>query len=130
MIKQSIMREFKEVKRELLELKTAQLKPSIMRLYTYSFAASSVGTTNGARTYRIHFAQDETNEPPMVWSFRLTAMTGSGVHLLDYDFENQTQDIRIDRIGSVTVALTSTRKIDSVSYEGQMPDPVYPSAIE
>lgn len=130
MIKKTIQDEFNDVKRELLELKTAQTKPSIMRLYEYNFSASSVGTANGARTYRIHFEQDESNEPPLVWSYRLTAITGAGVHLLQYNPVSQTQDIRIDRIGNVTFALTSTRKITSVSYEGQMPDPVYPSAVE
>lgn len=130
MIKSTLMEEFKQAKRELLDLKTAQLKPSIMRLNTHSFSVTSVGLANGAKTYRIHFSQDDTNEPPMVWTFRLSGPTGSGFHLLPYDSANQTQDIRIDYGGNVTVALTSTRAIDSVSYEGQLPDPVYPSAIE
>lgn len=130
MIKRTLMEEFKQTKRELLDLKTAQLKPSIMRLNTHSFSVTSVGLANGAKTYRIHFSQDDTNEPPMVWTFRLSGSTGSGFHLLPYESANQTQDIRIDYGGNVTVALTSTRAIDSVSYEGQLPDPVYPSAIE
>ena len=132
MIKQTIMEKFKAAKRELLELKTAQIKPSIMHLNTYSFTASSVGSANGPRTYRIHFKQDETNEPPLIWSFRFSGgASGIGIHLLKYNATNQTQDIRVDRLGSsVTVALTSTREITSVSYEGQMPDPVYPSAVE
>lgn len=131
MIKQTIMEEFNAAKRELLDLKTAQLKPSIMHLNTYSFSAGNVGAANGPRTYRIHFKQDETNEPPLIWSPRLSGMTGSGIHLLQYNSTNQTQDIRVDRLGSTTtVALTSTREITSVTYEGQLPDPVYPSAIE
>ena len=125
-----MMQEFKAAKRELLELKTAQQKPSIMRLNTFTFSVTSVGLRNGAKTYRIHFAKDESNIPPMVWTFRLSGMTGSGFHLLRYDSTNQTQDIRIDFAGSVSVALTSTRKIEDVTYEGQQPDPVYPSAIE
>lgn len=130
MIKQTIMQEFHEAKRELLELKTAQTKPSIMRLFDFSFTATSVGTRQGFKTYRIHFEQDESGEPPLVWSVRFTGITGSGIHLLKYDHSNQTQDIRIDRAGDITISLLSTRRITSVTYQGQAPTPVYPSVIE
>lgn len=130
MIKKTIFEEYNSAKRELLELKTAQLKPSIMKLFDYTFSVSSVGSSNGARLYRIHFVQDESNEPPLIWSFRFSGSTGSGLHLASYNPIAQTQDIRVDNSGSVSVTLTSTREISSVSYEGQNPNPVYPSAIE
>ena len=130
MIKKTIVEEYNSAKRELLELKTAQLKPSIMKLFDYTFSVSSVGSSNGARLYRIHFVQDESNEPPLIWSFRFSGSTGSGLHLASYNPIAQTQDIRVDNSGSVSVTLTSTREIASVSYEGQNPNPVYPSAIE
>ena len=130
MIKKTIVEEYNSAKRELLELKTAQLKPSIMKLFDYTFSASSVGSSNGARLYRIHFVQDDSNEPPLIWSFRFSGSTGSGLHLASYNPIAQTQDIRVDNSGSVSVTLTSTREIASVSYEGQNPNPVYPSAIE
>ena len=130
MIKKTIFEEYNSAKRELLELKTAQLKPSIMKLFDYTFSVSSVGSSNGARLYRIHFVQDESNEPPLIWSFRFSGSTGSGLHLASYNPIAQTQDIRVDNSGSVSVTLTSTREIASVSYEGQNPNPVYPSAIE
>ena len=130
MIKKTIFEEYNSVKRELLELKTAQLKPSIMKLFDYTFSVSSVGSSNGARLYRIHFVQDESNEPPLIWSFRFSGLTGSGLHLASYNPIAQTQDIRVDNSGSVSVTLISTREIASVSYEGQNPNPVYPSAIE
>ena len=130
MIKKTIIEEYNSAKRELLELKTAQLKPSIMKLFDYTFSVSSVGSSNGARLYRIHFVQDESNEPPLIWSFRFSGSTGSGLHLASYNPIAQTQDIRVDNSGSVSVTLTSTREIASVSYEGQNPNPVYPSAIE
>lgn len=130
MIKKTIIEEYNSAKRELLELKTAQLKPSIMKLFDYTFSVSSVGSSNGARLYRIHFVQDESNEPPLIWSFRFSGSTGSGLHLASYNPIAQTQDIRVDNSGSVSVTLTSTREIASVSYEGQNPNPVYPSATE
>lgn len=130
MIKKTIFEEYNSAKRELLELKTAQLKPSIMKLFEYTFSVSSVGSSNGARLYRIHFVQDESNEPPLIWSFRFSGSTGSGLHLASYNPIAQTQDIRVDNSGSVSVTLTSTREIASVSYEGQNPNPVYPSATE
>lgn len=130
MIKKTIFEEYNNVKRELLELKTAQLKPSIMKLHDYTFSVSSVGSSNGARLYRIHFVQDESNEPPLIWSFRFSGLTGSGLHLASYNPIAQTQDIRVDNSGSISVTLISTREIASVSYEGQNPNPVYPSAIE
>lgn len=130
MIKKTIFEEYNSAKRELLELKTAQLKPSIMKLFDYTFSVSSVGSSNGARLYRIHFVQDESNEPPLIWSFRFSGSTGSGLHLASYNPIAQTQDIRVDNSGSVSVTLTSTREIASVSYEGQNPNPVYPSATE
>ena len=130
MIKKTIVEEYNSAKRELLELKTAQLKPSIMKLFDYTFSVSSVGNSNGARLYRIHFVQDDSNEPPLIWSFRFSGSTGSGLHLASYNPIAQTQDIRVDNSGSVSVTLTSTREIASVSYEGQNPNPVYPSAIE
>lgn len=130
MIKKTIFEEYNSAKRELLELKTAQLKPSIMKLFDYTFSVSSVGSSNGARLYRIHFVQDESNEPPLIWSFRFSGSTGSGLHLASYDPIAQTQDIRVDNSGSISVTLISTREIASVSYEGQNPNPVYPPAIE
>ena len=130
MIKRALQEEFIQVKRELLELKTAQTKPSIMRLFDYSFQVSSVAARTGARTYRIQFEPDQNAEPPMVWSYNFTGPTGSGLHLAPFNATEQTQDIRVDRAGTITVLLVSTRRINSVTYIGKDADPVYPSAEE
>lgn len=130
MIKRTLQEEFIQVKRELLELKTAQTKPSIMRLFDYSFQVASVAARTGARTYRIQFEPDPNAEPPMVWSYNFTSTTGSGLHLTPFNETAQTQDIRVDRAGTITVRLVSTRKITGVTYIGRDADPVYPSAEE
>lgn len=130
MIKRTLQDEFIQVKRELLELKTAQTKPSIMRLFDYSFQVASVAARTGARTYRIQFEPDQNAEPPMVWSYNFTSMTGSGLHLAPFDKTAQTQDIRVDRAGTITMRLVSTRKITGVTYIGRDADPVYPTAEE
>ena len=101
-----------------------------MRLFDYSFQVASVAARTGARTYRIQFEPDPNAEPPMVWSYNFTSITGSGLHLTPFNETAQTQDIRVDRAGTITVRLVSTRKITGVTYIGRDADPVYPSAEE
>lgn len=122
MIRRTFSKEMATIKQELLDMKTAQQKPAIFRLYTYALTPSTVQQSTGPRTYRIHYEQAETT--PLLW---LSRFTQASIYARPYNTATCTQDVRVDIWSAGTVTFVSTHKIESVSYEGQLPDPVFPS---
>ena len=127
MIRRNFFQEFRDAKRELLELKTAQTKPAIFRLYTFHTTVDSVSFYTGPRTYTINYA-GTGGESPLIHILMGTALA---IYVGPYDPETNTQKLRVDYDpGGGVYTIYSTRKIDSITYDGQMPSPVFPPAIE
>lgn len=126
MIKRTFAEEFRDIKRELLDLKTAQTKPAIFRLYTFEATVGSVSLSTGARTYTIHY-DDDSRESPLI--FMRMGIT-SGVYIRQYDATSNTQKLRVDYSSNDTFTIYSTRKITSITYDGQMPGPIFPPASQ
>lgn len=126
MIKRTIIQEFRDAKRELLELKTAQTKPAIFRLFTFDASVSSVDFNNGPRTYTIHYDGDGGESPLIFMRMGLV----SAIYVKPYDKTTNTQKMRVDYSSATTFTIYSTRKITSITYDGQMPSPIWPPASQ
>lgn len=94
------------MKRELLELKTAKTIPAYINMYTGTVTRAA-GIYNGIYRWRIYFQDVDDTEPPIV--------AGAGSLFSKYDATNNTMDIFEDYTGwqATTWSTTESYQINS-----------------
>lgn len=122
-----LVNRFKTIKRELLELKTAQTKPSIMATYVAQVAIPAISGYAGPKTYTINYDTSLISDDPITYTDAFALARGVGVLLRPYNENTNKQDILVGYNSSATtLKIVSTRKILSITEGSQMPAPSYP----
>lgn len=134
----TLQSEFENLKRDILELKTAQIRPSTFTASNHSGPISKGRYTRGFYRFRIQYKDvGDTNAPITTFNF------GGNWVLRPYDAGNNTQDVEFYADGTVveytdtTFAFQSSRPVQSVT-QLDFPSPLeewtqvrnfYPSAM-
>lgn len=110
---QNIQEELTRLKQEIRDLKTAQLKPSIMKLYSKSFTIPN-NITKGIHHWTIHYGDTNNTTAPITYRLEFIDVPEF------YDPNTNTQKIVMDipydgTYGGNEVTYISTREITSIT---------------
>lgn len=112
---QNLQQELIRLKQEIRDLKTAQLQPSIMKMYWKSFTIPN-NITKGLHYWTIHYGATNNTTPPITYRLEFIDVPEF------YDQVTNTQKIVIDvpydgTYGGLEVTYISTREITSITMD-------------
>lgn len=107
--------ELARLKQDIRDLKTAQLKPSIMKFYSKTFTIPN-NITKGIHHWTIHYGDTNNTTPPITYRLEF-------IDVLEfYDADTNTQKIVMNipsdgTYGGDEITYISTREITSITQD-------------
>lgn len=118
----TLQTEFEDLRRDILELKTAQKKPSLLTTYRLDGEMKRGIYAYGTWTWTISYEDDGTTDAPIT---KIASMSPYGAYLKPYDPATRTQKIQFcgdtNLPSAETIQIASSKKILSITQDQTPP---------